>query len=165
LLEQVLPPGVVDVGKALFQFGELAFAAREIADAQIAVPRGRRLESISRSAGVLLFQAGVVPSVDDGIVLFHERVGRDKPALRKLLRDLDVREGRIRRPKMTAGQRIVVEAVKAGAVTRDKAGRIKKLGPAALRALRENRKREVREEAAKRQKRLKAFKRRVGVRR
>jgi len=156
--------GEVPIG-LMVRFGQLVFAAREIADAQIRVPGGRRLESISQSAGVLLFEGGAVNSIDDGIVLFHERVGRDKPALRKLLRDLDVREGRIPRLKMSKRQRIVVEAVKAGAVSRAKDGRIKRLSPAVHRALRAAKKAEIKAEAAKRKKRFRSFLKRVGVRR
>ena len=89
------------------------------------------LEPISSTAGRLLVDQGVVRSVDDGIVVFHERISRDKPGLRRLFRRLDTAAGRLPRPKpRTRAQRAVVAAMRAGEVQR-KNGKITGLSPKA----------------------------------
>lgn len=61
------------------------------------LPTAIGLESISRTAGEAYRDAGVVGSVDEGIVLFHQQVTADKPGLRRILRKIDERAGRRKR--------------------------------------------------------------------
>lgn len=138
---------------------ELARAAIEIARGQAGLPAGG-LDSISQGAGRLLFDAGVVGSVDEGIVLFHREITKDKPSLRKILRKTDIKAGRIRPPRRSPRQRIIADAMKAGQVRRVN-GRIVAFDPIVRRALRKAEQAEVRDKAERRKKRL----RRLGVRR
>jgi len=122
-------PGTVvgEVRQNLEDFGALVGAAIELFRGQTPalVPTALRLEGISHDAGRLLFDAGVVTSVDEGIVVFHERITRDKPSLRKLLLASDRRVGRLARVKTSRAQRAARLALKAGLVTRSKNGQIK----------------------------------------
>lgn len=106
-------------------FDELVNAASELFRGQTG-----GLESISHQAGRLLFETGVVRSVDDGILVFHERLGRDKPSLRRVLAATDRAAGRLPKSSRTSAQKAYTEAVKAGLVVRDKkTGRIVRLNP------------------------------------
>jgi len=96
---------------------------------------GGRLEGISFEAGRLLVETGVVDDLDEGIVVFHERITRDKPGLRRVLRTSDRRAGRLARVKSSRAQKASRLALKAGMVVRDKQGRIKRFTPAAKRAI------------------------------
>lgn len=88
------------------------------------------LESISTEAGRGLRDAGVVTTVDEGIVLFHEHIGRNKPSLRRVLFRLDRRAGRLPKAKRSPTQKAMAQAVKAGLVVRDKkTGKILRLSP------------------------------------
>lgn len=113
------------------------------------------LEPISTSAGRLLFEQGVVGSVDDGIVLFHERITVNKPSLRTTLRKLDRRAGRL--PKLkprSPAQRAVIEAMRAGEVRRT-AGKLTGFTPKARRAIAAAKRRRVLATQAARDKRQK----------
>ena len=71
-------------------FDDLVGAGIELIQAQFGAAG---LEPISRTAGRLLLEQGAVRSVDDGIVVFHERITRDKPSLRRLFRRIDTKAG------------------------------------------------------------------------
>ena len=126
------------LGRVLNDFDDLVRATVELVRSQIpqAIPPERRLEGISVQAGRLLQEAGLVSSVDEGIVVFHDRITRDKPGLRAILRKSDRRAGRLTRVKRTLAQRTVTEAFKAGMVLRSRDGRIKGLTSAAIRLVR-----------------------------
>jgi len=109
------------VGKALLDFGNLVVAGGEIIAGQLGTDG---LDPISTDAGRLLFEAGVVASVDDGIVLFHERITRNKPSLRRVLRAVDRKAGRLKKVKRSPAQRAMDQALRAGEVTRNELGRI-----------------------------------------
>jgi len=129
------------VRERLAAFNDLVVAGAEILAGQLSSskPSKRfplRDVSISRVAGELLFDAGVVTSVDQGILVFHERIGRDKPALRRTLARIDRGMGRLPKTKRTTAQRAYTEAVKAGLVVRDrKTRRIVRLSPQGKRAV------------------------------
>ncbi|KKL82630.1 hypothetical protein LCGC14_1982830 [marine sediment metagenome] len=112
------------------------------------------LEPISRSAARLLVETGVVGTEAQGQVLFHETITRDKPALRRILRDVDRRAGRVpKRKPLTAGQRAVIVSLRAGEVKR-KNGKIAAFTPRAMRAIRAAKQRDaIREDARKKSKR------------
>jgi len=134
----------IGIREGLAAFNDFVVAGAEIIGGQIGSQKrvttgrfaGSRDVSISREAGELLFDLGVVGSVDQGIVVFHERVGRDKPALRRALARLDRRAGRLPPSKRTPAQRAYTQAIKGGLVVRDRqTGRLKGLnqrGKAAL---------------------------------
>ena len=117
----------------LMRFTDFADVAIELIKAQLAfgLPQSVRLEPISTAAGRLLFEAGVVATLDEGVVVFHERISRDKPALRRELRASDRRAGRLKKVRTTRAQRAARQALKAGLVTRQKNGRIKAFTPQA----------------------------------
>ncbi len=124
----VLEPSTIT--KSLAEFAGLVRAADELLSAQFPAARpltsrgirGREpLKGISRSAGELLFQAGAVSSVDEGIAVFHKEVSRDKPALRRIFNKVDRRAGRL--PPLR-GQ---AELVSKGLVNRSKKGPLLKL--------------------------------------
>jgi len=115
---------------ALRDFRTLVQATDELLSAQLPqarflTTRGRRgqdpLEGISMTAARLLLDAGAVPSIDAGIVQFHQAVGRDKPGLRKIFNKVDRRAGRL--PPLR-GQ---AELVSKGLVRRSKKGPLQKL--------------------------------------
>jgi len=92
------------IGRALRDFAGLVTAAEELVSAQLpalrfTTRRGARgqepLKGISKTAGELLFAAGVVNSVDEGIAVFHREVGKDKPALRRIFNKVDRKAGRL----------------------------------------------------------------------
>lgn len=114
---------IVDAMRGL---ADLDDAALEIAKSQLPVSS---LDSISTEAGRLLLEAGAVSTLDEGIVVFHQRLARKRPALGRILRRADVREGRIRRRRRSPRQRAYSGIVRAGLVTREsKTGRIKGVG-------------------------------------
>lgn len=117
---------------ALAAVQQLAAAGLEILEGQLGQ---RGLEPISIEAGRLLFEAGVVGTVNEGVVLFHERIGRNKPNLRRILRLQDRRAGRIGPARArTLAQKAVIQALKAGQVRREK-GKIVGFTPMARRAI------------------------------
>jgi len=83
-----------------------------------------KFDRASRDAATLLFEAGAVSSVDDGIVLFHERLAQDNPSLRKLFRRADMRAGRLTVARPSPAQRAVREVLKGALVSRDAKGRM-----------------------------------------
>jgi len=99
---------VTQVKDAFLTVGDLALAAQELirAEAGGLGPKALGLESISRTAGRQYFDCGVVPSIDQGIVLFHQQVTRDKPGLRRVLRRIDEQAGRVRRVRRSQLQRL-----------------------------------------------------------
>jgi len=95
-------------------------------------------EPISRQAGQMLLDHGVVPSLDEGIALFHVHITRGKPGLRRTLRKVDAKAGRLHYwarhlPKRNGAARAVATAVAAGEVVRRKNGQIAGLSPRAKR--------------------------------
>lgn len=115
-------------------FDDIVNAGIEIVKAQLGTGG---LEPISRTAGRLLVEQGVVGSVDQGIVVFHERISRDKPGLRRLFRRLDTKAGRIKKRKpLSPAQRAVHQAMRAGEVRRVD-GKITGLSPKAKTLLRQ----------------------------
>jgi len=135
-------PGIID---KLRDFATLVQAASELVrgNVPLATQFGGRLEGISFEAGRLLVETGVVNDLDEGIVIFHERITRDKPGLRKVLRDSDRRAGRLKRVRRSKAQRAMALAVKSGQVKRDKNGKFKGLTPAATRQLKRIKSREA----------------------
>jgi len=134
-----------EIREGLKAFGDLVVAGAEIIAGQISRTserqtfRGRdtRDVSISREAGELLFDLGVVGSIDAGILVFHERIGRDKPALRRTLARIDRAAGRLPKVKRTKAQKAYTEAIKGGLVVRSKeTGRILRLTPKGKQAVR-----------------------------
>lgn len=111
-------------------------AARELLRAQLPQSRailGGKLDTISRVGGQLAVDAGKAATLDDGIVLFHEEISRDKPSLRSIFRKSDRRAGRRPPEKISAPQKVARLAVKAGMVQRNKLGQILGLTPAGRR--------------------------------
>lgn len=140
----------------------------ELVRAQFLGPLDTRLlglEPISQQAGRLLFETGGAPSVDAGIVMFHQAITTDKPSLRRVLRRADERAGRVPRRKRSKAQRLVADAVKAGAVTRTKTGQIKSIKPSFRRRIRAAQREQRKVAIAKRKRRESAVLRRLGVRR
>lgn len=133
-----IPPSPPEaILRALAGVEELVRAGTELVRAQLTrgLPQAARLEPISTAAAKLLVEGGVVGTFDEGVLLFHDRISRDKPALRKLLRKSDVRAGRIARVRATKAQIVTRLALKAGMVTRGKDGKIKAFTPAARAAI------------------------------
>lgn len=148
-------------------FTDLVLAGSELVRAQFLGPMGRRLsgiDSISAQAGRLLFERGAAPSVDAGIVIFHEAITTDKPSLRKILRRADERAGRRPRRKRSAAQKLVAQSVKAGLVDRAKDGRILRLKPSARAAIKRASKASLKERVKKIKAREQATLRRLGLR-
>ena len=143
------------VARALRGFNDLSRAADELIRAQLRgklFRKSEQLEGISFAAAELLLEGGVVRSIDEGVVLFHERITVDKPGLRAVLRASDVRSGRLQRLKQTKAQRAYRQALKAGMVNRGKDGRLKglnKQGKASLARIKRDQKKK-RDEARKR---------------
>jgi len=149
-------------------YNELVLAGVELVRAQFLGPLQKRLfdlTPISYQAGQLLYERQAAPSVDAGIVIFHEAITTDKPALRKILRRADESAGRRPRRKSSAAQKMVAMAVKAGGFTRTKTGQLKTMKPAFRRRLKVEQKRAARLKLAARKKREKSVLRRLGVRR
>lgn len=127
------------VVSALVQYRDLVQAGIEIARAQFLGPlgvRAARLESISAGAAQLLVDSGGAPDIDTATVIFHEQITRDKPALRRLLREVDIKAGRIPRRRVSKAMRAVRTSVAAGLVNRSKNGQIKSFKPRARAAIR-----------------------------
>jgi len=112
---ETAPAFVNRINDALFAVSSLVVAGAEIVSGQLGLGG---LEPISTEAGRLLLEAGVVGSLDDGILLFHERIGRTKPSLRAVLRKVDERAGRRTKPKRSPAQKAMDTALKAGEVRR-----------------------------------------------
>lgn len=132
------------LGEAGQGFATAVQAARELLRAQLPPARailGGKLDTISAVGGQLAVDAGKAATLDDGIVLFHEEISRDKPALRRIFRTSDRRAGRRPPDKISRGQRIMRLAVASGDVKRNKAGKFTGLKPAATRALKRERSR------------------------
>lgn len=111
-------PGVAGtINRALEGFSSLVLAGAEIISGQLGIGG---LEPISTEAGRLLLDVGVVASLDDGILLFHERIGRNKPGLRSTLRKVDERAGRRKKPRRSPAQKAMDNALRAGEVKRVK---------------------------------------------
>jgi len=147
---------------------ELVLAGTELIRAQFLGPLDRRLGGLTRisdQAGRLLFETGGAPSVDAGIVIFHQAISADKPSLRRVLRRADERAGRRPRRKRSKAQRLVADAVKAGAVTRTKTGQLKTIKPSFKKKIRAAQKDAMKATIAKRKKREAAVLKRLGVRR
>jgi len=137
---------VVKITEALSGFKELVLVGQELVRGQtpaVTSRTGGRLEGISFTAGQLLVDAGGADDLDQGIVIFHEAISKDKPSLRKLLRQSDERAGRLKRVRSTKAQKAVRLAVKAGMVLRDKSGKLTGLTPAAQRLVNRTRSREA----------------------
>ena len=149
-------------------YQDLVLAGIELVRAQFLGPLDRRLiglEPISQQAGRLLFEVGGAPSVDAGIVIFHRAITTDKPSLRRVLRRADERAGRVPRRRRSEAQRLVADAVKAGAVVRTKTGQLKSIKPAFMKKIRKAQKDRFKAIAAKRKRRERAVLRRLGVKR
>ena len=149
-------------------FQELVLAGIELVRAQFLGPLDRRLiglEPISVQAGRLLFERGGAPSVDAGIVMFHEAITTDKPGLRRVLRRADERAGRRPRRKRSKAQKLVADAVKAGAVTRTKTGQLKAIKPAFRRKIKAAQREQRKAVIATRKRRERAVLKRLGVKR
>jgi len=130
------------LGQAGQEFATAVQAARELLRAQLPPARailGGKLDTISNVGGQLAVDAGKAATLDDGIVLFHEAISRDKPALRKIFRKSDRRAGRRTADKVSRGQRIVRLSVAAGEVRRNKAGKFIGLKPGARAMLKRER--------------------------
>lgn len=151
------------IGRALNDYADLVQATIELVRAQIpqVLPPERRLEGISVQAGQLLQESGLVASVDEGIVVFHERISRDKPGLRAILRKSDRREGRLGRVKRSLAQRKVAQAFKAGEVIRGRDGRIKSLSRKGKQMVARAKREQVKKTRAKLLKRQGAARRRL----
>jgi len=119
------------VREGLAAFNDFVVAGAEILAGQIGGQREIRGDkAISRQAGELLVELGVANSVDEGILIFHERIGRANPSLRRTLARLDRAMGRVPKVKRSTAQRAYTEAVKGGLVVRDReTRRIKRLTP------------------------------------
>jgi len=131
---------------ALNGFKELVLVGQELVRGQtpgLTKLTGGRLEGISFTAGQLLVDAGGASDLDEGIVIFHDAISRDKPSLRKILRKSDEKAGRLRRVKATKAQKATRLAVKAGMVKRNKLGQIMGLTPAAQRLVKRVQSREA----------------------
>jgi len=115
--------GVVAVGvEALVT--ELVFAGLEIVQGQLGVGG---LEPISTTAGKLLQERGVVGTVDQGIVLFHERMAKGRPHLGRILRLADRRAGRLPRARLNVRAQLVKAGLAKRATRATKAGPIGRL--------------------------------------
>lgn len=128
LLQGLVPFNIpLTIAQSLTGFDDVVKAGLELVRAQLTrgIPQSQRLEPLSTAAAKLLVEAGVVATFDEGVVVFHERISRDKPALRRVLRASDVRAGRLPRLRATRAQRVTRLALKAGLVNRGKDGRIK----------------------------------------
>lgn len=131
---------------------EFVQAGLLIAGGQLGV---KGLEGLSVSAGTLLRDGGVVRTVPEGIVLYHERLAERNKPLGRILRRSDRRAGNLPKRRVTPAQALVREAVRSGGVTRDEKGRITGVTPRVkriLRASKEARDRVKRQLAAKRKK-------------
>lgn len=132
-------PGVTDpfdtedVQAITRRFFDHVQMAREFID-QVRT-RSTSLDRASRIAANLLLEAGVVSDIDEGIVAFHERVSQGRPPLRRILRRLDMRAGRLTVARPTTAQRATRDVLRAGMVSRDDKGRITKFSPAGLSAI------------------------------
>ncbi len=117
------------VREGLAAFNDFVVAGAEILAGQIGGQTELRGDkSISRQAGELLVEVGVAANVDEGIIIFHERIGRANPALRRTLARIDRRAGRLPKVKRSPAQRAMAQAVRAGLVVRNKkTGRISRL--------------------------------------
>lgn len=123
---------------ALAGFKELVLVGQELVRGQtpaLTKVTGGRLDGISFTAGQLLVDAGGAADLDEGIVIFHEAISKDKPSLRRILRRSDEKAGRIQRVKSSLAQRATRLAVKAGLVKRNKLGQIMGLRPVARREI------------------------------
>lgn len=100
------------LGQALT--GDLVPAGLEILAGQLGVGG---IENISTTAGRLLLDEGVVGTLDQGIVLFHEALAKGRPNLGRILRQLDRRAGRLPRTRLNARALLV----KSGLAKRAKA--------------------------------------------
>lgn len=156
------------IPQTILEFKELVLVGIELLRAQ--VPQvtfpGGALEGLSTSAGRLLKEGGVVASEDAGILLFHQEISKDKPSLRKMLRESDERAGRVERVKRKSSkaQKATRLAVKAGEVRRNKLGQITGLTPAAQRVIKRVKSRQAaarRKATIKRQRRFAAALRRL----
>lgn len=129
----------------LRDFATLVQAASELVRGNVpfATRFGGRLEGISFEAGRLLVETGVVSDLDEGIVVFHERITRDKPGLRRVLRKSDRLSGRLARVKSSRAQKATRMALKAGLVTRRKDGKIKSFNKVAKAAIRKAKRSDV----------------------
>lgn len=146
-------------GNGALGFNDYVAAALELVRGQFF--SSDDLEPISRSAARLLVEQGIVATEGQGQVLFHETIARNKPALRKILRNVDRRAGRIPRRKTTAAQRAVFLALKAGEVKRLQ-GRITGFTKIALRAIRVAKQRDAERAKAARQKRQSTARAKLG---
>jgi len=124
------PAGATAIIDAIRAFRQLATTAEELVSAQapalrFTTRRGIRgqepLKGISKTAGELLFEAGAVNSVDEGIALFHKEVARDKPALRRIFNKVDRKAGRL--PPLSGQAQLVAK----GLVRRTSKGPLLKL--------------------------------------
>lgn len=119
-------------------YADLLLAGVELVRAEFLGPIAGRLiglESISSQAGQLLFESGRAQSREQGIVIFHHAITQDKPALRRVLRRVDERAGRVPRKRRSPAQKVIALAVKAGEVKRSKNGQIVGLTTAAKQAV------------------------------
>lgn len=149
-------------------YQDLLIAGSELVRAQFLGPLDKRLfglESISRQAGRLLFDQGAAPSIDAGMVMFHEAITVDKPSLRRVFRRLDERAGRRPRRKRTKAQKLVAQMVKAGQVNRAKNGAITSFTPRARAAIKKQKAEDRKKIMDARKKRERATLKRLGVRR
>jgi len=157
-------PSVSEVGSIITKlrdFATLVQAASELVRGNVpqATRFGGRLEGISFEAGRLLVETGVVNDLDEGIVVFHERITRDKPGLRRILRTSDRRAGRLARVRSSRAQKATRMALKAGLVTRRKDGKIRSFNKTAKAAIRKAKRVDVlrqQKSLAKRQKTARA---------
>ncbi len=132
------------MGAAVNDFAEHVQAASELLRGQVPQTRailGGKLDTISDVGGRLAVESGRAATLDDGIVVFHEAITKDKPALRKIFKRIDEKAGRRPKTKRSNGQKIVALAVQSGDVKRNKNGTFKGLSPAARRALKRERSR------------------------
>lgn len=139
------------LAQAINDFEEVVRAGIELGRAQLPfiTPADQRLEGISFEAARLLLESGAVSTIDEGVVIFHDRISRDKPALRAILRKSDRRAGRLKRVKTTLAQRATRLAVKSGMVIRGTDGKFKRLSPTGRALVQRAKKREA---AARRKK-------------
>jgi len=115
--------GIVPLEAIRRRFDETVQFTREFLDRVRVKPTS--VERASHEAADLLVRAGVVDSLDEGIVIFHERISRGRPGLRRILRRLDMREGRLTVARPSPAQQATREVLKAAMVTRGPDGRIK----------------------------------------
>jgi len=91
-----------------FSVEQLVGAGLEIVAGQLGIAG---IEPISRSAGRLLLEQGVVGSVDEGVVLFHEALAKGRPNLGRTLRKVDRQQGRLPRTRLNARALLVKAGV------------------------------------------------------